>query len=161
MTAAVPPPAEIVVPLWLRGIPEFGPLVADGHLAVATTLPSLVNETAPASGAIQVTTGVGGFMDADVPFHRAVVQVDCWAANKDSGKPPWGRASFFAQTIIHHSYSELARRRVIPTQAAYVNAVVHSVQVVREPRRLKSDEANYAGLSLDLLVHYVVNKIVT
>lgn len=161
MTSAVPPPPEIVVPLWIKSIPEFVPLVAAGHLAVVTTLPSLVNDSAPASGAIQVTTGIGGFMDADVPFHRAVVQVDCWAANINSGKPPWGRASFFAQTIIHHSYSESARRRVVPVQGAFVNAVVHSVQVMREPRKLKSDEANYAGLSMDLLVHYVVNKIVT
>lgn len=161
MTTGVPPPAEIVVPLWLRGIPEFAPLVTAGHLVVATTLPSLVNETAPASGAIQVHAGIAGTMDVDVPFHRALVQLDCWAANRDSGRPPWGRAAFFAETITHHAYSVSARRRVVPTQAAYVNATVHAVQVMRKPHKIKSDEANYAGLSLDLLVHYVVNKIVT
>jgi hypothetical protein len=86
-----------------------------------------------------------------------VFQVDCWASNPNSSKPPWGKAFALAETVIAGCYTlnpQLASRTVI-LPAAFENARVMSAFPLSEPRRIEADESSYARVQFDLQLNWV------
>ncbi|MGH8571199.1 MAG: hypothetical protein ACREX8_01310 [Gammaproteobacteria bacterium] len=141
------PSAELLMVAWLKGLPGVPP---DG---VATTLPG-DPATWAALGFVQVTT-VGGSPAVHTPLRNPVVAVDCWANNPNSQKPPWGKASALAETIVSACYGDTAQR-VVTMPAGYSNARLMAVYPLSEPRRVPADEAGFARLSVDLSVSWAV-----
>lgn len=144
------PTSEQVAVAWLKtidGVPVNG---------VATTLPG-DNSTWAASGFVTVTT-VGGSPGVDTPLSHPVVQVDCWACNVNSQKPPWGKAGSLASLIKHACYRDPFPQVVLDLGAQFHQAMVQAVYAVTEPRRLTDDPADFARVSMDLLVHWVIKE---
>lgn len=147
MSAYIYPSHEQVVIAWLKtltGVPTD---------KIATSLPADNASWAP-SGFIQVTT-VGGSPAVHVPVFNPVVQVDCWANNVDSQRPPWGKASSLAERIMWATYAVTQPGRFD------LGADVHqprlmSVYPLSEPRRIVSDPANFARVQFDLTVRWTL-----
>jgi hypothetical protein len=107
-------------------------------------------------GFIQVGI-VGGDRDRDTPIRRPVFQVTCWAANRSSARPPWGRANQLAEIICSHCDTDSIdyanpTGRPVALNGSYQAARVHGAQPLTEPRQVDGDEARYAGFQFDLLL---------
>lgn len=140
---------ELVTEAWLSTV--------DGMPAgaVATTLPA-DNSTWAASGFVTVGPTVGGQPDVDVPMRRPVVQVDCWAVNPESRRPPWGRANWLAELIVAACYDTASMQRTLTLRPpGFPSARVLAAYPVTEPRRVPSDPAAYARYHLDLQVDWI------
>ncbi len=144
------PHSELVAKAWILSIP--------GMLASAgTTLPGQVDSWA-ANGFYQLSVA-GGRRHRDVPQTGVLIQVDCFAANTSSGKPPWGRANQMAETVIANTYNGVdtvdRSRRLVTLPAAYYPAIVQTVEAVTEPRRMLGDESRIAHFSFDALITWI------
>lgn len=139
---------ELVAVTWLDGL-------FDGDI-VATTLPkadSDGNLSWAASGFVTVAT-VGGSAHQYYALRSPVVSVDCWAAKKDSARPPWGKAVNLAETIQAGCYAaDIGRPLTLPGD--FPAARVLSAYTVTEARRIPSDPASYARYGLDLCLHWI------
>ena len=136
------PTAEMMAVAWLKtvdGIPSD---------KVATSLPG-DNSTWAASGFIQVSVA-GGTPQSHVPLYAPVIQVDCWANNANSQKPPWGKAGHLAGAIQWATYSQGAQVGVLPMLDDFYDVRVTTVRCVSEPRRIPGDDAGFARVQLDL-----------
>ena len=142
------PTAEQVTVAWLSTLPL---LPTNG---VATSLPA-DNSSWAASGFV-VVTSVGGSPAVDTPIYSPVMQVDCWAGNVNSAKPPWGKAGQLAGAIEWATYGPSVQQ-VLDLPAAFYNARLLSVVATTEPRRIPSDEAGFARVQMDLTVNWVVD----
>lgn len=140
------PTNELVAVAWLKHV--------TGSDLVATDLPA-DNTSWSASGFTQVMV-TGGTPDNDVPVARPVLSVDCWAAAPGSAKPPWYRANARAEAIraavLDHMNVPFT---VVTLPEVYSDARVLSAVMLTEPRRVLSDEANYAHYQFDLRLHWV------
>lgn len=148
MTAYIYPSHELVAVAWLKtltGIPTA---------QVATNLPA-DNESWAASGFVQVTA-VGGNPNIDIPTFQPVVQIDCWANNVDSLKPPWGKASSLAERIVWASYG-VQQPGSIDMGANFHSPRLMSVYALSEPRRILSDEAGFARVQFDMSFRWTLN----
>ncbi|MCX4704358.1 hypothetical protein [Streptomyces sp. NBC_01373] len=147
---AVTPKAntELVAVAWLSSV--------DGIEAgqVATTLPSDASawET---NGFVHVVGGTGGTPNLDYPLREPVVQVDFYAVNLASGKPPWGRAASLAELIVAGTYDAAGLQRVLTLRPGYPQARVLTAHFISEPRRFPSDESSYARYTGDLALHWI------
>lgn len=147
MSAYIYPSHELVAVAWLKSITGLP------TAQIATTLPA-DNSSWAASGFIQVTT-VGGNPDIDVPTFRPVVQIDCWANNVDSQRPPWGKATHLAERIVWASYVD--RPGSFDLGASVHTPRLMSVYALSEPRRIISDEAGFARVQFDLSFRWTLN----
>lgn len=139
---------ELVAVAWLStatGVPAGG---------VATTLPA-DNSTWAASGFVQVTAAPGGSANVDVPLRRPILTIDCWANNPNSGRPPWGKAAYLAETVYAAFYDTQAIPRDLTLPAGYPGARVLSAVPLGEPRRLRSDPSSYARFGFDAVLHWI------
>jgi len=141
------PNVELLMVAWLRSLPGIPP---DG---VATSLPGDPAAWA-ALGFVQVTS-VGGSPAVHTPLRNPVVQLDCWANNPNSQKPPWGKASALMETIVAACYAN-NQQRVLTMPEGFSNARLLAVYPLIEPRRVLGDEASFARLSVDLSVTWSV-----
>ena len=143
------PSTEQVVVAWIKsiaGVPAN---------KVATTLPA--NTSAwEADGFVQVTT-VGGTPASHTPVRNPVVQVDCWACNVNTQSPPWGKASSLANLILEATYTDGVPQHVELPEAFY-SARLLSAYPMTEPRRITGDIAQFARVSFDLSVFWVVQS---
>lgn len=158
-----PSPEQAAI-AWLNSLN----LSADG---IATTLPA--DQTTWAEhGFIQVRaiSGQGG-LESVMP-RSTMFQVDCWATNPNSGKPPWGKAAQIASEIwdacsdnsnqnkaltlpianfhqvsIYTAYPQGEMRR-------FITAVESTTSTTRDP------SSGYARYQFDLAIHWQVKKIV-
>jgi len=136
------PHTELVAVAWLKTIPGL-PVTA-----VGTTLPD--EQTRWPEGFIQVSV-VGGVTSMDVPQRRPILQLDCWAANPRSAKPPWGRANQIAEIAYQACYDHDANLgKQVELVGDYAPAYVQSAFPMSEPMRRGSDIALYARYGFDL-----------
>lgn len=151
------PSAELVAVAWLKNI--FSPTFDN----IATNLPG-DNTTWSDDGFIQVGV-VGGSPGVHVPMRNPVIQVDCWACNLNSQKPPWGKASALAETIVEALYDpeSVGEALTMPgTPGMYLRARVLSAYAVSEPRRLtlgrqttpEDSATGFARLQFDMSMHW-------
>jgi len=142
------PTSELVAVAWIKGVAGV-PVTS-----VATDLPA-DNSTWSASGFVQVTA-VGGSPNIYVPVAQPVIQVDCWAVNPNSSKPPWGKANQLAEVIRMGCLDHPNVGRLLSGfPAAYSNARCLSVYPISEPRRIRDDAADYAHYTMDLQFMWV------
>lgn len=142
------PHSEMVAVAWLAGVTG---LTAD---MVGTDLSTADNATLAASGYVQVQA-VAGTPDIYTPQRQPTVQVNCWALNSSSGRPPWNRAWHLANTIWDAVLDHPTVPRAVTTPTGYNGARVMSVWPQTEPRVLPGDIGSYARISLDLTVAWV------
>jgi hypothetical protein len=130
---------------------------------VGPVLPPDVDENgAPApwliTGYITVAV-VGGNPDPLLPVSRPVVQVDCWATLPGSNKPPWNLALALSRVVLRATWD---RRRIprpvvpVVNGVAYPMCVVQGATVVTSFRRLYDDQADYAHVSGDLQLSWLM-----
>lgn len=87
-------------------------------------------------------------------FDRPVVSFQCWAANPDTGQPPWGRAANLAETIrVQGTYANQPVSVTVPD--ASENARVLSSYLVSEPRKVYGDLGDYAAYVVDVQLFWV------
>lgn len=135
------PSTEQVAVAWLKTLPGL-PVNQ-----IATTLPA-DNASWATSGFVQVTT-VGGTPQVHVPVFEPVVQIDIWACNVDSQRPPWGKAAHLAETIVWATYSAL-QPGVFDLGANIHPPRLMSAFALSEPRRILHDEAGFARVQFDM-----------
>ncbi len=148
MDQPYPPNVELLAVAWLKsldGIPANG---------VATTLPA-DPATWAGEGFVQVTT-VGGSPAVHTPLRRPVVQLDTWANNPDSLKPPWGKASALMETVIWGCYQLSTQQRTFVLPHGFGNARLLTAWPVTEPRRVPADESGFARYSCDLTMVWTI-----
>jgi hypothetical protein len=137
------PTSELVAVAWLKGVTGIP------STAVATDLPA-DNSTWSASGFVQVMS-VGGSPNIYVPVAQPVIQVDLWAVNPNSSKPPWGKANQLAESIRMGTLDHANVGRLLTGfPAAYNNARCLTVYPISEPRRIRDDSADFAHYTMDL-----------
>jgi hypothetical protein len=99
-----------------------------------------------------LSTGLGAHMY--YRFDRPVVSFQCWAASPDTGRPPWGKAANLAETIrVQGCYANQPVSVTVPD--ASENARVLSSYLVSEPRRVYSDQGDYAAFVVDVQLFWV------
>jgi hypothetical protein len=144
VTLPLRPNTELVTMAWLASIPG---LCAE---MVATTLPDVSKW--PKDGFVVVTGGVGTTA-LDAPARAPVVQIDCFATNPSSSKPPWGRVDLLCEHIIAETRERDRAVRDLEITAGgdtYPPARVSGVRALTEPRRAYGDPADWAHKIFDL-----------
>lgn len=154
MAVQLIPSSEAVAVGWISSIEG---LQADG---VATQLPD--DETKwTANGFITVAV-VGGSPDMYVPVRKPVFQIDSWAVNIGSGKPPWGKAANLLEQVRMATYgyrepgSQLASRAVgiRASGVEYPAARVMAAYLMTEPHRMYGDRADFARYVCTIQLHW-------
>ena len=148
MQQPYPPNAELLAVAWLKsldGIPTNG---------VATALPGDPTTWA-IDGFVQVTL-VGGTPAVHTPLRNPTAQVDCWANNPNSLKPPWGKAHALLETVVAACYDDGTQQRVFVMPTGFGNARLLTVWPVIEPRRVPGDESGFARVTVDLSMVWTV-----
>jgi hypothetical protein len=150
-TAALHPPADLVVQQWIRTISGF---TADG---VGGELPE--DEYAWAQGGyVLVPVTVGGTPGTYAPIRKPVAQIECWATVPGSDKLPWSIATQLAEQIRMATYDRVTCSRLLYItngSVSYPPARVLSSTCMTEPRRIYSDAGDYAGQTFDLELQFV------
>lgn len=121
---------------------------------VATTLPSdaAAWET---NGFVHVVGAVGGSPQLDYALREPVVQVDAYAVNLSSGKPPWGKAASLMELLVAATYDEAGLQRVLTLRPGYPQARVLTAHLMSEPRRMPGDDASFARFQADFVLHWI------
>lgn len=144
--------AELVAVAWIKTVTGI-----DASL-VATTLPGpdpSGNYAWAASGFVQVGPVSGGSPQLHYALREPVVQVDCWAVNPNSGKPPWGKAANLAEAILAATYATAQMQATLTLPSSYPQARMLTAHFVQEPRRMPGDDSSYARYSGDLQCHWI------
>jgi len=140
---------ELVAQAWIRGVPG---LTASG---VGSQLPAAEKEWA-AGGYIVVPVTVGGTPMDSGPVNRPVVQVECWATVLNSDKLPWRVAANLADQVRLATYDRTgASQRPLQLGAGYPTCWVRTIKPMTHPRRIWSDEGDYAGYQMDLYLMWI------
>ena len=154
------PTNELVAVAFIGSIAALQPL--GGTQMVATTLPADVdaggNPAAWTQTGFVTVSVVGGSPDIYRLEKKPVIQVDCWATKPGSSKPPWGQANVIAETIRYAAWQRIGFNRPLTISAggvSYPGAVVTSVRLVTEFRRMYSDAADYALYTGDLALTWM------
>lgn len=148
---------EIVAVAWLASAAGLSAAM------VGPVLPPDVDANGSVASWIQtgfVTVSVvGGNPDPLLPVSRPVVQVDCWATLPGSNKPPWNLALALSRAVLRATWD----RHTIPRPLApvvngvvYPTAVVQSATIATSFRRMYDDEADYARVTGDLQLSWVM-----
>lgn len=140
------PTNELVAVGWLKGVAAL-----DDN--VATELPA-DNTTWSASGFVQVTA-IGGTPELTVPVARPVLSLDFWACNPNGTKLPWWKANQLAEHVRAAVHDHAGTPRLVALTGNYNDARVLDAWFVNEPRRIRSDDANYAHFTADLGLAWV------
>jgi hypothetical protein len=120
---------------------------------VGTTLPK--PEHWNEDGFITVLT-VGGTPHVNFALRKPVVQIDCWANNLNSNKPPWGKSNNLAEIILKGMYvDQLDIQRTLTLRDGFHNAKVLSIYPQSEPRRIRDDNASYARYQFDAIMDWI------
>ena len=138
---------DLIAVAFLRTVPDLDPAL------ISTTLPKDV--AAWADGFVQVV-GIGGAPGRYVPLHASIVNVSCWAANIDSGKPPWGKANQLAENIKAEclNHSAFPKTLILTSFGDYAPARLHTVFFVNGPHRVPFDQGSYARYDGDLQLNW-------
>jgi hypothetical protein len=144
---------EKVAVAWIASIPG---LTAAG---VGTQLPAAETEWGSADGTpgyVVVPVTVGGTPMANAPVQRPVVQVECWATIPGSDYLPWNAAAQLPEQIRMATYDRSgAFSRLLDLGPGYPSARVLAATILTQPRRVWSDEGDYAGFLFNLMLQFV------
>ncbi|MDH6448180.1 hypothetical protein M2155_000588 [Streptomyces sp. SAI-119] len=137
---------ELVATAWLKTV------VGD---IVSTTLPKPGSDgTLPwaDTGFVTLVTA-GGSANIYVPLRTPALGVTCWAANPGSQKPPWGKASNLAETIVAATLDHPnVPKTTLALPGGYPDVQVKSAYVTGDPRRIPDDPSSYARYEIPGLV---------
>lgn len=149
MTTVVPRAnTELVSVAWVGSLDGISP----GQ--VATTLPSDASMWAE-NGFLQITPGIGGTMQLHYALREPVVQVEAYAVNLGSGRPPWGKAASLMEAVVAGTYDEANLQRTLTLPGGFPQARVLTAHLVSEPRRMPDDASSYARYVADLALHWI------
>lgn len=138
---------DLVAVAWLASLPAFSPAM------VGTILPRPDSDGVlpwASTGFVQVTSGVGGTPEKDVPLANPVVQIDCWAAQSNSDLPPYAKANALAEAIRWACLGGDGTQRALTLRSGYAQARVKTAYLLTEPRRVYGDEADYGRYLVNL-----------
>lgn len=121
---------------------------------VATTLPSDAS-TWETNGFVLVPGVVGGTPQLYYALREPVVQVETFAVNRSSGKPPWGKAASLFELLVAATYDKALMERTLTLPAGYPQARVMTAHFMSEPRRMPGDDSSYARFVADLALHWI------
>jgi hypothetical protein len=156
MTLLIPtsPTAELVALGWIKDV------VTAYDIATGTTLQGPDPETQVlswgATGFVQCAV-VGGSVNGTVPIRQPVMSVDCWAANVNGSRPPWGRANSIAELSVRaaRSFNWGDTQRLVTLPSTFGAVLVRDGSVLTEPERRLADEAGYAHYGFELQVSWL------
>lgn len=106
---------------------------------------------------------VGGGPDPYLPRHSVVIQVDCWTAKPGSSSPPWHQAEALGEAITVATWQRTGFNQplnITVNGVQYPAAVVQAVFMATGFRRLWQDAADYARLSGNLALSWVMPSLV-
>ena len=121
---------------------------------VATTLPALSSWPVVTSNVrgFVVVDGVVGGSGRDTALRVPVMGVSSWAAVPDSDQPQWGAANSIAEDIVAAIYNEASRPVLVQQGASYDQALIQSMTLLAEPRRLEDPDTGRARFVMDLVI---------
>ena len=131
---------------------------------VATSVPDPAITDWSAAGFVQVAS-FGGTPSSSAALLRSAVSVDTWAYNRNSTRPPWGKANVLAMKIWAATWNRIyldnrvVMRRLDLSDVAGKNfgqVLVLSAYALTEPARRTNDPANWAHYGFDLRVNWSV-----
>lgn len=143
------PNAEQAGVAWAKTIPEVD------ASKVATKLPADVTKWA--STGFVVVSNVGGSTPVGIEVRQSVLSFDCYWANPNSEKTPWGEARALAESVFHGFFIEdlFPQRFEIPS---FLPVSVRSGWTNTEPRRVPGSVAGYAHVSFDATIAWCVAR---
>jgi hypothetical protein len=124
--------------------------------AVATTLPELGSWPVLA-GTVRgfvVIDGVVGGTPRDTALRSPVIGISTWAAVPDSDRPQWGAANDLAEVILRETYRHPFVPVTVRQSPKHRYAIVHSVRVLSEPRRVPDPDEGRAHYVLDASIFW-------
>lgn len=136
------PDSESVAVAWLGAVLPVG---------VATSLPK-PGTWSTFSGTVQgfATVTIVGGATQDFGLRRPIVSVGTWAAVPGSDNPQWGAASQLAEIIVAECLVLVPSVRRVRKSTKYAEALVHSVRLNAEPRRIPDPDASAAHFETEL-----------
>jgi hypothetical protein len=140
---------EAVTNAWLTTLPGITAAM------VGQTLPA-DNSTWAASGFI-TPAGSGGTPDLYFAVAHPVVTLSCWAANPNTGLPPWDKARQLAE-IVRYGCLNNGTGALVTLPYADQNARVLSAYLKQEPRRMYGDIGDYACYVVDIVIHWSAHE---
>jgi len=154
MTLPIPrlPNSELVTLAWCASVLEPY-AVASGTTLQGPDPTTKILSWGP-TGFVQVI-GVGGQPHVHVPLRQPVMSVGCWSANVNGKRPPWGRANAVAELLVAACQGANDGQRPVTLPLDYGLARVVGVVALSEPKRLPSDQANYAHFGFELAIDWL------
>ncbi|MHB1956707.1 MAG: hypothetical protein ACYCOU_23530 [Sulfobacillus sp.] len=160
------PNSELVTCAWIGSIPDSG------------FAASMIATQAPDYTKWPVVNGISQFITCRVvggtpkppgqaPLAMPVMEIKCWATRVNSDKPPWFAANNMAEIIRLGMYSRglgvFGRALTIQNNnVTYNPAVVLSMSLHTEPRKIYNDPGNFAVYQFDMsLVWKEVNLVIS
>lgn len=154
------PTPELVAAGWLgQRVPELVPAQVAGSLPPDPTTWTLFGTKATnGRGFITVNAIPGSRPSVHVPIRKTVVRVDSWGVFYQSNKPAWLVAAQNAEAIRNATEvrSALYSTPLTLALAGYRQAVVLSVYLIDEPRRIANDPSGYARFAMNLEVDWAL-----
>ena len=106
-------------------------------------------------GFVQVTEIPGARANIDLPqARRPIVQVDFWACNPGSAKPPLHKAARLAE-LVRAAIEVQSYGQAVVLPNGYLGARVQAAYFLDEPSVVRDDPSGYARLTADLEVDWV------
>lgn len=138
------PSSENVAVAWLSAWFPVG---------VATRLPKPGTWTVY-SGTVQgfATVTVAGGTTRYGRGRFPVISVGTWAAVPGSDNPQWGAADQLAQLIVDETKRVDFAPTYVRTSAKYATALVHSVHLTAEPRRIPDQDESMAHFETEIVL---------
>lgn len=138
------PTTELVAAAWLRthtvGIPW------------ATTLPEREKWEGDVFGVVSV---VGGSPAPEYALRQPVVQIDVWAAQRNSGRPLRALANQYAELACRAMYGLGSFMENVVLPANYAPARIQSIWPISEPREIPSDPGSYGRYQFDAQCNWI------
>ena len=160
-TAPAPLPTDVLVAAaWLATVPGFTPEMTGPKLP-PDVLPD--GKAAPwiRTGFVTVQP-VGGGPDPYLPRHEPVMQVDCWTVKPGSSDPPWHMAEALGEVITVATWQRTGFNKPLSITVKgveYPSAVVQAVYLATGFRRLYADAADYARVTANLALSWVMPSL--
>jgi hypothetical protein len=137
------PNSEAVAVAWLSSLLPVG---------VATTLPKLASWPVY-SGTVKgfATVNIVGGRTYENALRMPVVSIGTWAGVDGSDNPQWQASAQLAELVLVPCFEVMAPVRVRPS-AKYAEALVHSVRLNAEPRRMPDPDASVAHFETEIIL---------
>jgi hypothetical protein len=138
------PDSESVAVAWLSAVLPVG---------VATSLPK-PGTWSTFSGTVQgfATVTIAGGATSDYGLRTPVVSVGTWASVPGSDAPQWGAAAALAELVVAECLMIVPSVRTVRKSVKYAEALVQSVRLNAEPRRIPDQDASAAHFETEFVL---------